>query len=64
MISDLYINPSFLSFLKIFFRAWENAARLFFNIRDVVFTILVKFYFVGLYTSLVFFQKPTYVSKY
>ena len=43
MISDLYINPSFLSFFKIFFRAWENAARLFFNVSDVIFATLLKF---------------------
>ena len=43
MISDLYINPSFLSLFKIFFRAWENAVRLFFNVSDVIFATLVKF---------------------
>ena len=35
-ISDLYINFSFLSFFKIFFRVWENAARLFFNLSDTL----------------------------
>ena len=34
-ISDLYINSRFLPFFKIFFKAWGNAARLFFNFRDV-----------------------------
>ena len=43
MISDLYINPSFLSLFKIFFRAWENAARLFFSLGDAIFATLVKF---------------------
>ena len=42
-ISDLHINPSFLSFFEIFFRSWGNAARLFFSLSDVIFAILVKF---------------------
>ena len=36
---------SFLSFFKMFFRALENAARLFFNLNDFVFASLVKFFF-------------------
>ena len=64
----LYINPSFLSFFKIFFRAWENAAGLSFNLSDVIFSTLVKFCFIGFYTSLVFLLKrftyPIYASKY
>ena len=66
MISNLYINPSFLSFFKIFFRDWKKAARLFFSLSDVIFVTLVKFCFVGFYTSLVFLLKPftypTYAS--
>ena len=42
-ISDLHINPSFLSFFEIFFRSWGNAARLFFSLSDVIFATLVKF---------------------
>ena len=68
MISDLHISPSFLSLFKIFFRAWENAARLLFILSDVIFATLVKFCFVGFYTSFVFLLKPftypTYASKY
>ena len=68
IISDLYINSRFfLSFFKVFFRAWTNAARLFFNLSDVITAILVKFGLVEFYTSLVFLLKPfaypTYASK-
>ena len=67
-MSDVYINPSFLSFFKIFFGAWENAVTLFFNFSDVIFANLVKFCFVGFYNILVLLLKPftypTYVSKY
>ena len=66
MISDLHMNPSFLSLFKIFFRAWENAARLFFSFGDIIFATLVKFCRILL--SLVFllkpFKCPTYASKY
>ena len=54
----VYKPQFFLSFFKIFFRAWENAARLFFNFSDVKFATLVKFCFVGFYTSLAFLLKP------
>ena len=59
MISDLHIKPSFLSFFKIFFRPWENAARLFLKLSGVIVATLVYFtYFAGFYISLVFFLKP------
>ena len=55
-------HPIFCHFLK-----WENAARLFFNFSDVIFATLVKFCFVGFYSSLVFLLKPftypIYASK-
>ena len=55
MISNLYINPSFLSFFKIFFRDWKKAARLFFSLSDVIFVTLVKFCFVGFSTPVLCF---------
>ena len=64
MISDLYLNPRFFCH----FLRWKNAARLFFNLIDVIFLTLVKFRFVGFYISLIFLLKPftypTYTSKY
>ena len=62
MISDLYINPSFLSLFKIFFRAWENAARSFFNLSDVIFAALVKFC-KSLHQSCVF-AEALYISAH
>ena len=57
-----------MSFFKIFFRAWENTARLFFNFSYVIFATLVKFFFVGFDNSLVFLLKsftcPTYAFKF
>ena len=63
MISDLYINPNLLSFFKIFFRTWENAARLFFNFSDVIFATLVKFCFIGFYNILLMLVSIEFNSR-
>ena len=46
-------------------RVWENAARLFFNVSNVMLATLVKI-FVGFYTSVFAeaFTYPTHASEY